>query len=105
MILVYSHKLTHRLKYIFNVILKDVLKTELKFTSNIEEFEASELPKINYSNHKLNSGLFFQSSQLLFETGIKNKIFRLVLIKNTLVFLMLVKILCFHLMFLQLVFI
>ncbi|MCB9361528.1 MAG: polysaccharide deacetylase family protein [Flavobacteriales bacterium] len=73
MILVYSHKLTHRLKYIFNVIFRDVLKTELKFTSNIEEYEASELPKINYSYHKLNSGLFFQSSQLLFETGIKEQ--------------------------------
>lgn len=73
MILVYSHKLTHRLKYIFNVIFRDVLKTELEFTSNIEEFETSELPKINYSNHKLNSGLFFQSSQLLFETGIKEQ--------------------------------
>lgn len=73
MILVYSHKLTHRLKYVFNVIFKDILKTDLKFTSNIEEFEASELPKINYSNHKLNSGLFFQSSQLLFETGIKEQ--------------------------------
>lgn len=73
MILVYSHKLTHRLKYIFNVIFRDVLKTELEFTSNIEEFEASDLPKINYSTQKLNSGLFFQSSQLLFETGIKEQ--------------------------------
>jgi hypothetical protein len=73
LILVHSHKLTHRLKYVFNVIFKDILKTELKFTSNIDEFEASELPKINYSNQKLNSGLFFQSSQLLFETGIKEQ--------------------------------
>jgi hypothetical protein len=73
LILIYSHKITHRLKYVFNVIFKDVLKTELEFTSNVEEFELSNLPKINYSNHKLNSGLFFQSSQLLFETGIKEQ--------------------------------
>ncbi|TXB65211.1 hypothetical protein FRY74_07240 [Vicingus serpentipes] len=73
MILVYSHKLTQRLKYVFNVIFKDILKTELTFTSNIEEFEDSDLPKINYSTQKLNSGLYFQSSQFLFETGIKEQ--------------------------------
>jgi uncharacterized protein DUF7033 len=73
LILVYSHKLTQRLKYVFNVIFKDILKTELTFTSNIEEFEDSDLPKINYSTQKLNSGLYFQSSQFLFETGIKEQ--------------------------------
>ena len=73
MILIYSHKITNRLKYIFEVIFIDILKTDVTFTSNSDEFEKSDLPKINYSNQKLSSGLFFQSSQLLFETGIKEQ--------------------------------
>ncbi len=73
MILIYSHKLTPRLRYIFKTIFKNVLKTEIHFTDNIEEFEKSDTIKINYSPSKLNSGLFFQSSTILFETGIKEQ--------------------------------
>ncbi|MBL4592813.1 MAG: polysaccharide deacetylase family protein [Flavobacteriales bacterium] len=73
MILIYSHKLTPRLRYIFKTIFIDVLQTQISFTDNAEEFEKSESVKINYSTSKLNSGLFFQSSSILFETGIKEQ--------------------------------
>jgi len=73
LILIYSHKLTSRLRYIFKTIFTDVLQTEIRFTDNIEEFEHSTEVKINYSNTKLNSGIFLQSSTLLFETGIKEQ--------------------------------
>ena len=73
MILIYSHKLTNRLRYTFKTIFNDVLKTEISFTNNKETFEKSESIKINYSPSKLNSGLFFQSSTILFETGIKEQ--------------------------------
>lgn len=74
MILLYSHKLSNRVKYIFNVIFKDVLKMDLEFTSDVDYFEKSTLPKINYSNQKLNTGVYFQASSLLFETGIKEQL-------------------------------
>ena len=73
MILIYSHKLTPRLNYIFKTIFLDILQVNIAFTSSIEEFENSESVKINYSTTPLNSGLFFQSSTLLFETGIKEQ--------------------------------
>jgi len=73
MILVYSHKLTPRLKYIFKTIFTDILKTDIRFTGNIKEFENSEEIKINYSSSKLNSGIFFQPSTILFETEIKQQ--------------------------------
>jgi len=73
LILVYSNKLTNRLKYSFKVIFKDILKTEVDFTSDVDLFESSDLPKINYSNQKLNSGIYFQSTHLLYETGIKEQ--------------------------------
>ena len=73
MILVYSHKITHRTKYIFRLIFKDVLKTDVSFTENKTKFEDSILPKINYSNQKTETGIFFKPSYLLFESGIKEQ--------------------------------
>ncbi len=73
MILVYSHKLTHRTKYIFRLIFKDILQTEVSFTDDKNEFETSNFPKINYSNHKTDTGIFFKPSYLLFENGIKEQ--------------------------------
>jgi len=71
LILIYSHKITPRLNYIFKTIFLDILQVNVAFTNRIEAFENSENVKINYSTTPLNSGLFFQSSPLLFETGIK----------------------------------
>ena len=73
MILIYSYKLTQRLKYIFKTIITDVLQTQLTFTDNVDEFEKYDGVKINYSTSKLSSGIFFQSSSILFETGIKEQ--------------------------------
>lgn len=73
MILIYSHKITPRLKYIFKTIFTDILKTEIGFTNSIDEYDKSTDIKINYSNSKLNSGLFFQCSSILFESGIKEQ--------------------------------
>jgi len=72
-ILIYSHKLTNRLQYIFKVIFKDVLLSEVSFTTDKEEFNLSSLPKLNYSYNKLNDELFFQCSSILFETGLKEQ--------------------------------
>lgn len=71
MILVYTHNLTPRLKYIFKTIFSDVLLCKVEFTTNIEDFENFDGAKINYSDSKLNSGLFFKSTELLFEEKIK----------------------------------
>lgn len=73
MILVYSHKITNRTKYIFRLIFKDILKTDVTFTENKTEFETSNFPKINYSHHKTDSGIFFKPSYLLLENGIKEQ--------------------------------
>lgn len=45
----------------------------IEFTIDKEAFEKFEGPKINYSNTTLNSGLFFKSSTILFETGINEQ--------------------------------
>ncbi|MDG1475899.1 MAG: polysaccharide deacetylase family protein [Vicingaceae bacterium] len=73
MILVYSHNLTPRLKYIFKTIFTDILLVKIEFTSDIQVFEKYESVKINYSDSELNSGIFFQASKLLFEDTIQQQ--------------------------------
>lgn len=71
MILIYSHKITPRLDYIFKTIFTDILKTEVALTTNLAEFEKTKGIKMNYSTSKVTNELFFQASTLLFETELK----------------------------------
>jgi len=71
--LIYTHKITNRLRYTFKTIFTDILLSDIEITDNKEHFENFDGAKINYSNNKLNSGIFFQSSPLLFETGINDQ--------------------------------
>jgi hypothetical protein len=51
----------------------DVLKAEVEFTDDIDSFNSYDGVKICYSTTKPDSGIFFQSSSLLFETGINEQ--------------------------------
>lgn len=73
MILVYSPRITNRVKYIFHVIFHDILLAEVNFTTSEEEYLSFQGPRICYANHSLGEGLFFQSRPLLFESGIKDQ--------------------------------
>lgn len=66
-LLVYVPQLSPRVKYIFGFIFKDILKTELSFTNNPGDFNASPLPKFSYAAQPLGAELFFKSTNLLFE--------------------------------------
>lgn len=64
-LLVYVPLLTPRIKYIFNFIFNDILKTQVGFSSIAAEFKASTLPKITYSDHPLADEPFFKNSDFL----------------------------------------
>jgi hypothetical protein len=68
-ILVFSTKVTHRLRYIFRLMLRDLLEWEVAFTTDSEEFNAHAGPKLNYSNKNLEGGLFVMPASLLYATG------------------------------------
>lgn len=70
MLLIYTHKITHRNKYIFNLLFKDILGINFMLTSDIAFFKAHTEEKISYTNNPLGDELFFLSRNLLFETGI-----------------------------------
>lgn len=70
MLLIYTHKITHRNKYIFNLIFKDSLSIDFNLTENIEELKLCTGPKISYTHTPVCDELFFNSKHLLFEAGI-----------------------------------
>ncbi|MCD6543247.1 MAG: hypothetical protein J7K34_01935, partial [Flavobacteriaceae bacterium] len=70
MLLVYSHKITPRLTYIFKHYFARILNIEVDFTTKIETFIAHDGLKISYTKQLLGNELFIRSNDLLFEQGI-----------------------------------
>ncbi|MCK4568797.1 MAG: polysaccharide deacetylase family protein [Bacteroidales bacterium] len=73
MILIYSPKITPRIRYIFKLIFSGLLKDEPVFTSDVEEFAAANSPKINYSKDPAAGGLFMEAQGLLSEKEIQTR--------------------------------
>lgn len=70
MILFYAEKISPRLRYSAKMLLKDLLGLEINFTQDKEDYLQATLPKINYSKNPLQSGLYIQAANLLFENDI-----------------------------------
>src|SRR5690606_3748983 len=72
MLLVYTHKITPRVKYIFRHICTRVLGIEVSFTTTIEEFIAHQSLKMSYTKQPLGSEFFVKSHDILFEQGLSD---------------------------------
>jgi hypothetical protein len=72
MLLVYTHKITPRLKYTFKQICTRILGIPVKFTTKIEEFIAHDSLKISYTKQPLSHEIFIRSHKLLFEQGLSD---------------------------------
>jgi hypothetical protein len=70
MILIFTPKISSRNKFTFKLILSDILGLNFQMTSDQDEFSNYNGPKFSYSRQAINDELFFQSTGLLFETGI-----------------------------------
>ncbi len=73
MILVYTPRINNRIRYIFNLIFKDVLGVDVTITDNVNEFKLYDGVKINYSSNAFGDEIFFLSKLFLLETGIKDQ--------------------------------
>ncbi|MCF8364913.1 MAG: polysaccharide deacetylase family protein [Bacteroidales bacterium] len=73
MLLIYTHKITKRVKFTFKLIFKQMLGLEFDLTSNADKFIAYAGSKFTYSNSSFGKEMFFQSSDLLFQTGIEGQ--------------------------------
>jgi hypothetical protein len=73
MLLIYTEKVTNRIRYIFDVIFSGVLGVEFNILSDKEEFLSSKRPKFSYGATKLKNEIFYKSSEILFERDIKTQ--------------------------------
>ncbi|MDN3666184.1 polysaccharide deacetylase family protein [Algibacter miyuki] len=72
MLLVYTHKISPRLNYVFKHICTRVLGIEVAFTTKIEKFIAHDNIKMSYTKQQLGSEFFIKSNDLLFEQGLND---------------------------------
>ncbi|WP_370391858.1 polysaccharide deacetylase family protein [uncultured Winogradskyella sp.] len=72
MLLVYTHKITPRLRFTFTHICKRILGVKVAFTSKIEDFIAHDSLKMSYTKQPLSNELFVRSHTLLFEQGLSD---------------------------------
>ena len=73
MLLVHVPKLTNRLGYTLNVILKHVLRFDFSITTSEADFLAFNGMRLCYGHKRLGDSLFVKSADLLFETSITDQ--------------------------------
>jgi hypothetical protein len=71
MLLVYSPRSSYRLKYIFDVILKELVGLEYHISHDEQEFLLHQGPKFSYADKPVSNEPFFYATTLLFERGIR----------------------------------
>jgi len=72
MLLVYTHKITPRVKYIFKQICTRILNIPISFTTTIEDFIAHDSLKMSYTRQPLGNEIFVRAHELLFEQGLND---------------------------------
>lgn len=72
MLLVYTHKVSPRLNYVFKHICTRVLGIKVNFTTKIEEFIAHDSLKMSYTKQHLGNEFFVKSNDILFEQGLSD---------------------------------
>lgn len=74
MLLIYTHKASQRILYIFNLVFKEMMGVDYQVSIDSEGFKEYDGPRLNYSDRKFTAEEFYiQNHSLLFEHGIKNQ--------------------------------
>ncbi|PWH83414.1 hypothetical protein DIS18_02345 [Algibacter marinivivus] len=72
MLLVYTHKISPRLNYVFKHICTRILGVKVGFTTKIEAFIAHDSLKMSYTKQQLGNEFFIKSHEILFEQGLSD---------------------------------
>lgn len=72
-ILVYTHRITSRNRYIFRLFFREHLGLDYELTDQQEKLLAYDGPKISYTQQSITDELHFTSRNLLFESGIREQ--------------------------------
>lgn len=73
MLLIYTHKISLRCKYIFNLFFKDLYGIDYTITTDWEEYINHKGTKFSYCTHNPQAGFHIQSTSLIHEQGIKEQ--------------------------------
>ena len=73
MILIYTHQLNARIRYVFTHFFETYTNNPIQITNVLETFIAHNGPKFSYTNKKLSNEFFVQSNSLLFEQGVREQ--------------------------------
>ena len=73
MLLVHIPRMTNRLGYTLNVMLRHILRVEFEITTDKDVFEDYDGPKLCYGKQRMGNGLFVRSCDLLFQTTIEEQ--------------------------------
>jgi hypothetical protein len=69
-LLIYVPKKPARLRYVFRLVFKNLLRIPYHLTTSLDEFESAEQPKMIYGEVAQDDAVFFRSSGLLFKRGV-----------------------------------
>nr|WP_321230978.1 polysaccharide deacetylase family protein [uncultured Psychroserpens sp.] len=72
MLLVYTHKITPRVRYAFKHLCTRILGIPVSFTTKVEDFIAHDSLKMSYTRQPLSNEVFVRNHELLFEQGISD---------------------------------
>jgi hypothetical protein len=72
MVLIYTERITNRIRYIFGLFFRDLLNSQHELTTDKEQFSGYAGVKFSYGKNRLHDELFFASVSLLFERKISH---------------------------------
>ena len=73
MIYVFTHKITSRVRFAFNLIFRDLMQAEFEIITKRQEFDQKKGVKISYTLNPIGDSFFIRSKPLLFEQGINDQ--------------------------------
>ena len=102
MILIYTHQLNARIRYVFTHFFETYTNNPIQITNVLETFVAYNGPKFSYTNQKLGNEFYVQASSLLFEQGVREQDIKISRWQTTPVFFPVMKEVLSPMIFLQL---
>lgn len=73
MILIYTHKITNRVRYILDLVLSNILGLKFNLTDNKDQFNSYEGSKMSYCFRPIGDELHLTAVDFLFQTGIEEQ--------------------------------
>ena len=73
MILIYTHQINARIRYVFTHFFDTYIDNTIQITDVLETFIAHNGPKFSYTNQKLSNEFFVHANPLLFEQGVREQ--------------------------------